>query len=585
MPKPDAASDVVTEANLTNLAYWRTLCPRLHVSDRAFMRDNGAPPAPHPDGATAELVRNGLAIDGFAVAAAGVLEWTLDVELLADGARALLAAGWPATALLIYDETWVMHAQLARLLGAATSNTPCFDIVCFAVAPQPQAGGASDGTRGFAPHRDRQPDNWQARGVPSSINKTFHPDGTPKFVTAWLALTDATPENSCLCFVPRWADPGYAGAGDTEDDPLARALASRPDAAQSIRAAPVKAGGVTFHGHRTIHWGTAGARAAGPPPGTRISLSCCFSDAAFEPPYLSSGSSAAKLGKGKGKAAQATASLPFPTHAHRAALVSAQLLNYSSLAATDISGWHAVAGSRLGHALSVADAALAAEASRGLRAMHRAFKQDAAEFEPSYAAEIAAKYAAFVAAATGGATGVLVGSRRLGAARVGGESDEDTDESDDGDALAELAAQQQAARAQKLRAAAQGGTAVEEEDEDDGLDEALDALLDAEAGGAAFMDDFDLLDDEEELGESRPSGAKRGERRSKKSRREKTERDLTLAERREQLDVSDLAALGFSAVPDAEMQHAGVRAPGKGRRLRCARLQLYSLSAFGPTRR
>jgi hypothetical protein len=103
----------------------------------------------------------------------------------------------------------------------------------------------------------------------------------------------------------------------------------------------VRAGGVTFHGHRTIHWGTACARAgsvAGPPPATRLSLSCCFADAAFEPPYLTGvgGGSAAKpaKGKGKGKGSQAQAAgslLPFPPHAHRAALLSAQLINYSSL--------------------------------------------------------------------------------------------------------------------------------------------------------------------------------------------------------------------------------------------------------------
>jgi hypothetical protein len=179
MPKPaDAASDdVVTEANLMSPDYWRALCPQLHVCDAGFMRAHGTPPAPHADGATAERVRDGLALDGFAIADAGVLDWALDVDALADGVRALLRAGWPATALLIFDEAWVYHAQMAKLLGAATSNTPCFDIVAFAVAARGASGPDVDGPRGFSPHRDRQPDNWGARGLPSSIDDTFHANG------------------------------------------------------------------------------------------------------------------------------------------------------------------------------------------------------------------------------------------------------------------------------------------------------------------------------------------------------------------------------------------------------------------------
>ena len=34
------------------------------------------------------------------------------------------------------------------------------------------------------------------------------------YVTAWVALTPATPESSCLYFVPAGGDAGYAEAGD-----------------------------------------------------------------------------------------------------------------------------------------------------------------------------------------------------------------------------------------------------------------------------------------------------------------------------------------------------------------------------------
>ena len=39
-------------------------------------------------------------------------------------------------------------------------------------------------------------------------------DGSPRYTTAWIPLTDATPNNSCLYVVPRHADPGY---GSNED--------------------------------------------------------------------------------------------------------------------------------------------------------------------------------------------------------------------------------------------------------------------------------------------------------------------------------------------------------------------------------
>ena len=41
----------------------------------------------------------------------------------------------------------------------------------------------------------------------------FRADGTPHYCTVWVALTDATPANSCLMVVPKDKDKGYS-AGD-----------------------------------------------------------------------------------------------------------------------------------------------------------------------------------------------------------------------------------------------------------------------------------------------------------------------------------------------------------------------------------
>ena len=53
-----------------------------------------------------------------------------------------------------------------------------------------------------------------------------------KYVTLWAALTAATPESSCLHFVPRKLDPGYQQGDPEEGDPLQRIFqdkASFPD--------------------------------------------------------------------------------------------------------------------------------------------------------------------------------------------------------------------------------------------------------------------------------------------------------------------------------------------------------------------
>ncbi|CAK9076566.1 unnamed protein product [Durusdinium trenchii] len=99
-----------------------------------------------------------------------------------------------------------------------------------------------------------------------------------KYVTLWAALTDATPDNSCLHFVPKSIDPGYSAGDPEEGDPLLRIFQDKA-AYQKIRSVPVAAGGCTFHTHRTIHWGSAGRSSAAVPP--RVALSFGASDGAF----------------------------------------------------------------------------------------------------------------------------------------------------------------------------------------------------------------------------------------------------------------------------------------------------------------
>ena len=252
---------------------------------------------------------------GYAEVGPGELASPREIAGLAAGVEALEAAGWPATFILVFDETWDLLERMRKSVIGSPSpaggssgciNVPNLDVLAWKVDP-------AKGQAGFSPHRDRQPVD-----VPGS----FHPNGTARYFTGWLALSDATVHNSCLYCLPRAADPGY-DSGDLDDvDPLARALGSK-ESYQNIRALPCSAGASVVFTHRLIHWGSGGNGAggahsvqsgspgAGPaPPPPRLALAAAFSDPDFEPPYFS------------------VDMLPQPPLHMRVALAAAQMIAY-----------------------------------------------------------------------------------------------------------------------------------------------------------------------------------------------------------------------------------------------------------------
>ena len=107
----------------------------------------------------------------------------------------------------------------------------------------------------------------------------------PKYCSVWMALTDATPENSCLYVVPRTADSGYHGCGD----------AIEPYNVQNIVCQPILQGGLIVFSHRLLHWGSnplaAAVAVTVTPPvlplgvpikRIRIAFSCAFADQTYE---------------------------------------------------------------------------------------------------------------------------------------------------------------------------------------------------------------------------------------------------------------------------------------------------------------
>jgi hypothetical protein len=67
---------------------------------------------------------------------------------------------------------------------------------------------------GWSPHRDR----------PATGPDSFREDGTPRYLTAWVALTDATPETSCLYVLPAPQDEGYYASGAVTTRAFSRTL-------------------------------------------------------------------------------------------------------------------------------------------------------------------------------------------------------------------------------------------------------------------------------------------------------------------------------------------------------------------------
>ena len=246
-----------------------------------------------------KLIHNGYAL----------VDDLFDVQLLRKGIEDLHKQNLPATFILLFDETWRLACESKRVLEQTShkKNVFNYDLLAWYIPP---------GSPGFSPHRDRQPDD-----APS----TFHSDDQQaKFITNWIALSDATPENSCLYVIPKPYDPGYT-KGDSDNvtddndsndcdeakygrssdgsaDPLHRALSSK-ESFQHIRCLPRKAGQSILFTHRIIHWGLQGDPAdlvarhndedddddddeRNPSESPRIGISFVCSDPDYEAPLL-----------------------------------------------------------------------------------------------------------------------------------------------------------------------------------------------------------------------------------------------------------------------------------------------------------
>lgn len=150
-------------------------------------------------------------------------------QKLINGIDAVIKRGLSPTWALMLDEYWDMYRALdplvSRMLGEnfkfVTGN------YVFVVPNTDNAGG-------WGVHRD----------LP--LQNSLRKDGMPEIMSFWVALTDATPLNSCLYCVPASRDPNYP-------DNLTNCSVSR---VEDIECLAVKAGQVIGLNHALLHWGS-----------------------------------------------------------------------------------------------------------------------------------------------------------------------------------------------------------------------------------------------------------------------------------------------------------------------------------------
>lgn len=211
---------MVSADRILDRDFWKALAPDLHIADAAFLHQD----AKLPSGEHERLAAEGLQHDGYTQLRD--IELGMDCPTMARVARRLSAEGLDPTFGFVYDEFWRPYFRLDRLfrhlLGAYTflPNFWAWNI------------DPARGESGWSAHRDVG-------------RAALLPDGSPKSLTIWIAISEATPRNGCLHMVPRHADPTYG----TETD------AHWKHSPEDVRPLPAKPGDVLIWNQAVLHWG------------------------------------------------------------------------------------------------------------------------------------------------------------------------------------------------------------------------------------------------------------------------------------------------------------------------------------------
>lgn len=219
---------------LFDVDYWLALAPGLSVMDEAdgFAVD-------FPDDAL-ETYNQKLVREGYVqIPAPGINTPLPDLTVLF--AR-LADMGLPPVFAFVFDEVWALNAQLKNIVGKVAGDG-------YLMLPDFWCWNVPEGQPGWTPHRDKDAD-------------CLLPDGSPKWVTVWIPITEAHPLNSCIYVLPADRDPLYGVMG---------AQGLRGDLAD-IRALPGEPGDVYIWTQHLLHWGSRSAEGHSLPPRMSIAF-------------------------------------------------------------------------------------------------------------------------------------------------------------------------------------------------------------------------------------------------------------------------------------------------------------------------
>lgn len=232
--------NIPTLSQAEDTAFWLALCPAMTIQGEA--------PVP-----LASLSSLGVDQEGWSQRLTRLHEegyMKLEPWLSKEEAAQLAATvqqveaslGIPVFA-LVYDAFWQLIPRLAGLLEEVLEGSfrVLPDIWVWLLHPEKQ-------DKGWGIHRDRN-------------RHTLTPEGKPRTLSLWIALTDATTDNGCIHVLPAFADPDYTEAKADYTFSL--------KTLQAVRALPVKAGSVLCWTQHLVHWGGQASRFATHP---RISV-------------------------------------------------------------------------------------------------------------------------------------------------------------------------------------------------------------------------------------------------------------------------------------------------------------------------
>lgn len=241
----DVAKLIPLLDKIETIGYWEKLAPGAAITDNPFTAATETACLPSPEH---ERYLARLREDGHFQTPVSISEQDLnEMQRCVDS---VIRAGFPPIFALVYDVFYRalggFRDFLAAALGPDYYLIPNFWVYHVAT---------SDDDRGFEPHRDAE------------YTDTIGDDGLPTVLTAWIAITEATPLNGCMYYLPRGRDPEYREAIFDLDRTASRV------ALQDVRALPAKPGTMSCWDQYLFHWGSRSSQWAHEP---RISYAMYF---------------------------------------------------------------------------------------------------------------------------------------------------------------------------------------------------------------------------------------------------------------------------------------------------------------------